>query len=162
MPFNFLLTNHLLNNTSWNESGTKISISPESGEKILFFKMDDGDNSNDLKKALNIKQSNQLICDLLIYYQKYDKSGIKKIACLAEGKGKDIKHAVEQIENMYKAFSSSLPQSVFSQLVWAAYIQVNPGSSSKNTKEFRQELINIGIKKCDIGKNKFENFIRNI
>lgn len=162
MPFNFLLINHLLYNTSWGESGTKISISPENGEKILFFKMDDGNNSRDLKEALAMNQDNQCICDLLIYYQKYNKNNIKKIACLAEGKGKDVKHAVEQVGNMYKSFKSILPDSVFRQLIWVAYIEGNSASSLKNTKELRQELINKGIKKCEIGKNKFEYFIRSV
>lgn len=162
MPFNFLLANHLQNNTSWSENGTKISISPENGEKILFFKIDDGENSKDLKKALNINQGNVTTCDLLIYYQKNDGNSTKKVACLAEGKGKDVNHAVEQIENIYKAFNKSLPREVFSQFTWTAYIQVNQGSSLKKTKELKNNLIGLGIKKCEIGKSRFENFIRNI
>ncbi|KKG79796.1 hypothetical protein [Methanosarcina mazei] len=162
MPFNFLLTNNLLCNTSWVENGTKISMSPENGEKILFFKLDDGNNSISLKKALNMRNDNQSVCDLLVYYQKIDVNNTKKIMCFAEGKGTDIKHAVEQIQNTYRVFCGSLPKSILGQVIWTAYIQGNPGSSLKNTKELKNELICSGIKKCEIGKTKFEQFIRTV
>jgi hypothetical protein len=162
MPFNFLLTNNLLCNTSWVENGTKISMSPENGEKILFFKLDDGSNLIALKKALKVKSDNSTVCDLLVYYQKINGSNSKKIMCFAEGKGTDIKHAVEQIQNTYRLFCDSLPNPVLRQVIWTAYIQGNSGSSLKNTKELKSELINSGIKKCDIGKAKFEQFIRTV
>jgi hypothetical protein len=164
MPFNFLLVNNLLNITSWEESGTKISISPKNGEKILFFKLDDKNKPEkvqELKNALGMKSDKQTMCDLLIYYQVNESDTTNKIICLAEGKGKDIEHGVEQIKNTYTSLKNKLPTKIFNQLTWAAYIQVNQSSSLKKKKEPIQKLIDLGIKKYDIGKDDFGNFIRN-
>ncbi|WP_048178938.1 hypothetical protein [Methanosarcina sp. MTP4] len=152
------LLQHLLCNTSWNEEGNEISISPQAGEKFLFFRIDDQSNEG-LKECLGMNGNNQQICDLLIYYQKKANNNNRfiKVVCLAEGKGKDISHAVDQIKNTFRVFNSK-----FSGVTWAAYVEIHQKSSPRNVKKQKVELNSIGLEYCEIGKCKFQNFIRGI
>jgi hypothetical protein len=154
------LVQYLLCDTHWKENGTEISLLPLEGEKALFFRID-GENNEELKQYLGMSGKNEQMCDLLIYYQKKLGNGsFKKVICLAEGKGGDIPHAVKQIQNTYTATKDKLK--IFSGITWAAYIEINCKSSPRDVKRPISELASVGIKNCEIGKCKFQNFIRRI
>jgi len=147
---NNLLFNVLIHGTSYSENGKGVSITSKIGNStILFFHIDD-DNSI-------IKQNNpqDMICDLFIYVSHKNKGGNKnnnfndkKLLILAELKGSDIEHAVEQIKqthttlkNMFKSANLKLNKNI----EWIAII-VASGSSNKNTKKHEKELRKLGIK----------------
>ena len=148
---NNLLFNVLIHGTSYTEEGMHISINKGkiSGDStILFFHIDDDSSI--------IKQNNpqDMICDLFIYVShknsgnNKNNANDKKLLILAELKGSDIEHAVEQIKqthitlkNMFKSANLKLNKNI----EWIAII-VASGSSNKNTKDPKKELRKLGIK----------------
>ena len=160
MPFNFLLANHLLSGTSSKESRVNVSIKPENGETILFFRLD-SDGNRQLRKCLAIGDTG-IICDLLIYH--FSINNKKPKICLVEQKGKDISHAVKQIENVYDAFRKNLnaQSNIFDEFSWGAFIQTNKQCSVPHMgKQLLKPLEKKGLK-CRVGKKDIDVFIRNI
>src|SRR5438034_267740 len=92
MPFNTLLLTSLVSGTSVVESGVTARVERQSGEQILFFALDNAAVRKDLKIVGEI-------CDYLVFYVREEQKTrrAQKVFCLLELKGKDIKHAVDQI-----------------------------------------------------------------
>ncbi len=133
MPFNTLLLTCLSAGTSFTEAGVQVGIRPEPGETILFFSIDDQSNVTcQFRKNLKIKGP---LCDLLILYSRRDKTTL----CLVELKGKNLKHAVEQLSNTFHALRSKLRKPLADQIVWKACIR-QQGHSPKETKHLRKTL----------------------
>jgi hypothetical protein len=165
MPFNILLLNHLLcNQTSYGEEGTKISIDRKNDENIFFFHLDN-DKQDTLKSYLGLREEREFICDLLIYYHKKEKEPTKRVLCLAENKGKDVKHGIEQIENIYNALHPKINKSCknyFNSYAWAGFVQMKKGTRApKNIKTMADDIKKKGLA-FDIGRKEgdFRRFIR--
>ncbi len=134
MPFNTLLLNCLLHGTSFSEKGATVHIKPQTGETILFFGIDDNDRECSLRQTLGMQQG--VICDLVVFYARQDSE--KKVICLVELKGSDVKHAARQIKSVHQHFSKSLRQHV-RWIDWRACIYMG-GSAHKDMKKVRLEL----------------------
>ncbi len=63
MPLNILLLMSLIDGTSVTQSGVTVNVKRLTGEKILFFRLDD----QSIKSILELTGS---ICDYLVFYQK--------------------------------------------------------------------------------------------
>ncbi len=105
MPFERLLfTSCLLpGRTSFKESQASVEISPQPGETILFFcideqsKGDSGCSGCGLRKDLWDTQQGEPTCDLLVFYAKAD----RRVLCFVELKDNrsDTGHATDQVIN---------------------------------------------------------------
>jgi hypothetical protein len=139
MPFNSLILSCLLSrDTSFKDIGTgrEIKIKPDSDETILFFIIDSESNkSSTFRVDLSIKGE---ICDLLILYSAKDSN--EKIICLTELKGKDIKHATEQVKNTFNAMINNLDKEHLKRIKWKCYIHMNRCSSPQDLKKLRSQL----------------------
>jgi hypothetical protein len=147
---NNLLFNVLIHGTSYEENGKKVKItkSKNSGDStILFFHIDDNNSI--------IKQNNprDKICDLFIYVSNKNKGGNKnnnfndkKLLILAELKGSDIKHAVEQIKQTHTTLKNMFKNANLNKNIeWNAII-VASGGSIKNPKKYQKEFAKSKIK----------------
>ena len=163
MPFNLLLANHLYRGTSFTESGVPASIKPERDETILFFHLDSDENRRQFNQYLDIANTGELICDLLIYYFKHAHNEPEKAICLVELKGRDVSHGVEQLLNTYKIFNKKLTGvRPFQNVKWGACIMIHPKSSApKNTKKVLKPLEDKGLK-CGIQRKELGTFIRSL
>ncbi len=99
MPFNTLLLTCLKSGKSFGEGKARVSVSrPKeyaSKETVIFFSTDDQSNEKStLRDDLGV---NGALCDLVVFYAP--DNGDKKVLCLVELKGKNIKPAVEQVTN---------------------------------------------------------------
>lgn len=81
MPFNTLLLHNFIHATSVNENGVRAVAQQLSGERILFFHMDDANTS----RILGV-QKGEGVCDYLVLYSKeIERSGeYKKVICREE------------------------------------------------------------------------------
>jgi hypothetical protein len=119
MPFNSLLLVSLITETHFSESGVKVKMTQEAGEKVLFFKMD----QKAVRDSLRI---NGHICDGLVFYCR----GNEKTCCFVELKGNKLDTAVEQVVNTCKHLKEEIKvslermdcQSLLKQISWKAYI----------------------------------------
>ena len=102
MPFNDLIINGLKHESNHSEEGKKISLNPKSGERILFFEIDN-DNCITKNEIIKFKEEKYptekgAVCDLLILYSK---EGLdRKLFMLVELKGDttdEIKKGIRQI-----------------------------------------------------------------
>lgn len=97
MLFETLLLQCLMRGMSLGDSGGRISLNLTEGETGAFFKLDNRQS----EACLRVQGE---ICDGLVLYTRKD----EKIFCLAELKGKNTDHAVEQILNTYKYLKMNL------------------------------------------------------
>ena len=163
MPFNTLLLTCLKSGKSFGESGARVSVSRpniyDSKETVLFFSIDDqSDEKSTLRDDLGLEGA---LCDLVVFYAP--DSGDKKVLCLVELKGKDIKHAVEQVTNTCRSLKNNFNNKThIQQITWKAYI-LTTGGAHKNTKRtMDKELAEyFGKKNCDIStKENICEFLR--
>jgi hypothetical protein len=163
MPFNLLLANHLYRGTSFTESGVSASIKPERDETILFFHLDSDENRRQFNQYLDIANTGELICDLLIYYFKHAHNEPEKAICLVELKGRDVSHGVEQLLNTYEIFNKKLTGvRPFQNVKWGAVIINHPRSPTpKQTKHLLKPLKDKGLK-CGIQRKELGTFIRSL
>lgn len=103
MLFETLLLQCLMRGMSLGDSGGRISLNLTEGETGAFFKLDNRQS----EACLRVQGE---ICDGLVLYTRKD----EKIFCLAELKGKNTDHAVEQILNVCKKQVNTIR--------WKAYI----------------------------------------
>ena len=135
MPFNTLLLTCLKSGKSFGESGARVSVSrPKkhaSKETVLFFSIDDqSDEKSTLRDDLGVEEA---LCDLVVFYAP--ENGDKKVLCLVELKGKNIKHAVEQVTNTCRSLKNNFNNKThIQQITWKAYI-LTTGGAPKNTKQ---------------------------
>lgn len=139
MPFNSLILSCLLSrDTSFKDIGTgrEIKIKPENDETILFFVIDSESNkSSTLRDDLSIEGK---ICDLLILYSPKD--GDKKVICLTELKGKDIKQATEQVKNTFNSLTKKFDKNHLVKIKWKSYIHMNRCSAPHDLKKLKSQL----------------------
>jgi len=136
MPFNTLLLNCLIHRTSFSEEGARVSIKRQPGEITLFFNIDEQSNRKcGLRRTLGMGES--VICDLVVFHTHRDND--KKVICLVELKGSDVKHAAKQVINTYQHFRKSLARPLLQRIDWKACIYLK-GSAPKETKKVRQDL----------------------
>lgn len=134
MPFNTLLLTCLKSGKSFSEGRARVRVSrPKeyaSKETVLFFSVDDQSNPRStLRDDLEMEGA---LCDLVVFYAP--DSGDKKVLCLVELKGKDIKHAVEQVTNTCRSLKNNFNKTHIQQITWKAYIRTT-GGAPKNTKQ---------------------------
>jgi hypothetical protein len=84
--------------TSVSESGLTVSIKPSKDETIQFYCAD----CHHTRSKLCMTREEQTSCDYVVLYTKNIQSNEKELLCFLELKGKDIRHAAEQIRNAYK------------------------------------------------------------
>jgi len=102
MPFNTLLLTCLTLGRSCSESGIRVQMSSKPGEVALFFDIDEQTNpSSTLRRDLGMEGG---ICDCIVYYVQEN----RKVICFVELKGRDVKHAGDQVLNTYGYFKRSL------------------------------------------------------
>jgi hypothetical protein len=136
MPFNALLLVSLISDTHFSESGVEVSMVQKSGEKLLFFKMD----QPIVREALHIEGH---ICDGLVCYFR----GNEKIFCLVELKGCRLDTAVDQIINTHKHLKSQFTSSLdkmnhkkyLHMITWKAYV-CSRGSTPKELSHYKKTL----------------------
>jgi hypothetical protein len=84
---------------------------------------------------------------------------------LAEAKGKDVKHAVEQIDNVYSALYKKMNENcmpLFDGIIWAAYICVHKGSSAPSGTKIQTSILDDKGIKCKVGKGDLDDFLRKL
>jgi hypothetical protein len=142
MPRNTLLliflTNLLAecksNKTTLEEGRGKISISPERGEVVHVFKIDNTSG----RQVLQMQEGT--ICDGLIFLGKELEAPRRYMEtfCLVELKGGDIEHAIKQIlnthTNLWKLLLDSKCKDQLSTFKKKAYIYQH-GSAPRQTKQ---------------------------
>lgn len=146
MPFNTLLLTCLKHGTSFQDPDPrargKVSIVPGTGETILFFPIDDQQQRNApclMRQELGL--SKKPVCDLLVFFANESE---EIVLCLVELKGRDVAHAVEQIEETYAALNELAARSSISPRLWQrvhlkGYILMH-GSMPQDVKKFKKPL----------------------
>lgn len=104
MPFQTLLFDSLLPGSSYGEQGTRVSVKQESGETVLFFRLDQPFHE---KKGLRryLKQD-QPVSDILVFYRR-NQEAVPRL-CLVELKGGDLDHALDQLRATHQVLESHL------------------------------------------------------
>jgi hypothetical protein len=144
MPFNTLI---LLcpppTDTNFKGVGSKSRVSMErrENEKVSFFDISGQEKAGSfLRKNWGMKDA-EPICDGIIYYTSTE-NPTKRIICLVELKGTDIKHAIEQVTHTRDVLERQLRLTLKSNLyniVWKGYVHV-PSSAMSNTKLLKKEI----------------------
>ncbi len=137
MLFDTLVLTCLCRGTSYNESGKRIRIEPETNERAAFFEIDE--NSNEYSAFRRDFSVNGPVCDLIVFYTPHDSKDCTKILCFVELKGIDVKHASDQIVATYHAIRDKIPQIYRNEIKWKGYILTH-GGAPKNTKKYKAEL----------------------
>lgn len=160
MPFNLLLTNHLIHGTSFKESGVPLSIRPGKDETIILFHLDSDKNRHKFNKFFDFADTGETICDLLIYYFNHSHDESKKAICLVELKGIDTSHAVKQLSNTHEKISKKFMENgLFQDLKWGACIY----SKSSVPKNMKSLLTPLSKKiKCKIITKDIHIFLRDL
>ena len=136
MPFNSLLLVSLITETHFSESGIKVKMTQEAGEKVLFFKMDQ-------KAVRDSMRIDCQICDGLVFYCR----GNEKTCCFVELKGNKIDTAVEQVITTCKYLKDEIKvslarmdcQPLLKQISWKAYI-CSRGDIPKGARTYQKLL----------------------
>ena len=154
MPFNTLLLTCLTLGRSYSESGIGVQMRSKPGEVALFFAIDDQTNpSSTLRSDLGIEGS---ICDCIVYYVQEN----RKVICFVELKGRDVKHAGNQVLNTYRYFKQSLDKrlrslskacrSQLGQIEWMGLICYSSAAPSGDVRAVSDRF------KKEFGKNKYD------
>jgi hypothetical protein len=136
MPFNSLLLVSLITETHFSESGVKVKMTQEAGEKVLFFEMD----QKAVRDSLRIDGH---ICDGLVFYCREN----EKTCCFVELKGNKLDTAVEQVINTCKYLKDEIKaslgrmgcQPLLKQISWKAYI-CSRGNIPKGARNYQKLL----------------------
>lgn len=150
--------------TRFQENKTFVEISPEKGETILFFCIDDKSGSHlncskcGLRSDLWGNKEGNPICDLLVFYAKDD----RRVLCFVELKDnkKDFRHAVEQVTHTYNTIKEKLR--LTNNYTIQAFLVGYTGSVPQNHKESENVLNNCFGKNYSYrAKNtEFADFLR--
>jgi hypothetical protein len=81
----------LMNGTSVQESGLKVSAEKQRDENILFFRTD----CNNGRKCLNMMEEGRKICDYIVFYTKNQVK--REVVCFLELKGSREDDAIRQV-----------------------------------------------------------------
>ncbi len=158
-----LLSSCRSSKTSYKEGKGKVSISPEEGEDICFFIIDNDVGYEALKidrKALRTDKKG-VICDCLVFFGRKgteSKEYVEKF-CLVELKGSDLEHVMHQIinthEHLWELLTYSPCKHNLSKFVKKAYIyrQGNTPKETKHLTGLRNQLINIFESNFEHGRN---------
>ena len=136
MPFNSLLLVSLVAETHFSESGVRVKMTQEAGEKVLFFKMD----QKAVRDSLHIDGH---LCDGLVFYYR----GNEKTCCFVELKGNKLDTAVEQVINTCRHLKDEVKASLgrmdcqllLKQISWKAYI-CSRGAIPKEIQPYQKLL----------------------
>jgi hypothetical protein len=144
-PASAVLVSCLIPDTHFSEKGCRVSVVPEVDEIILFFVIDDQSNPNcALRRTLGIERGTT--CDVLVWYVKGNQ--IRRVSCLVELKGSNVKKAGDQIKNVYRLLQAMFPP----QIEWKAYILLH-GSAPRETIAVKRDLEKTLHGKCEIKRN---------
>jgi hypothetical protein len=162
-----LLTPCLLTGeTRLDESQASVWVTPQKGETILFFSVDDQSNSDcRLRQKLWGNQVGEQLCDLIVLYAK----GEKRVFCFVELKDniKDFGKATKQVTNTYEYFKRHLKL----KYIPKACIVAASGSPLQEHEKYHSQLLkifkqanNISILQGKNPKNKdeFGDFLRDV
>jgi hypothetical protein len=138
MPFNTLILSCLLSrDTSFSEKGARVSVTPLSGETILFFVIDE--NSNERSNFRNDLDINGKVCDLLVLFAKRDCEN--KILCFVELKsGDDFKKGTNQIIDTYNSLKAHFSREHLQKIKFKGYVFARTMGSPQDTKKWRAKL----------------------
>ena len=147
LPFEILLLSDCLlpGLTSFKEGKATVEVTPDEGETILFFNIDDQSNPGcKLRKFLWATQTGQTICDLIVFYAKER----ERVICFVELKENmsDLGHATDQVINTYTSFKLHLNSSYKPK----AFIYGYAGSVPHEHQEYQNKLSKV------FNKNNFE------
>ena len=149
MPFNTLLLTSLMPGASVSESGVSVGVERQADETVLFFKID----NTPVRKDLGI-QEGEAGCDYVAFYSKENRI----VLCFVELKGKDVKHAVEQIIHTYRRIQELLKYRPcwprLDHITWKAYVCYNAHSPISQTKPYVDQLKKV------FGSEKNYNIVR--
>ena len=140
MPFNSLVLKCLTTKTSHTDAGTEVRMTPQAGERILLFVIDDSSNPGCTFRIDMGLRPTDIICDCIFFYLQDGRP--KKVLCLTELKGSDLKHAVEQILSTYRLLSEKCGRKNAQQIEWKACIRVRTSSPVQMPSNMK-ELINL-------------------
>jgi len=163
-----LLTRCLLTGeTRLDESQATVWVTPQKGETILFFHVDDQSNpSCSLRQKLWGNKIGEPLCDLIVFYAKGD----ERVFCFVELKDnlKDVGKATEQLINTYQ----HVKQHFKSKYTAKACIVAAGGSPLQEHHKYHDKLLKIFKQPNNIiilqGKNvtskedRFGDFLRGI
>ena len=160
-----LLRNCLIHGTSFTESGVRVYVNPQSGEKVRFYVLDEQSNP-DCTLRQDLEMSGR-ICDILVSYTRQGKS--RAILCLVELKGRNLERAAEQIVNTCRYLWSYLEQQLeveaFRKIEWKACLCRHKKSRapSKTAERAKMRLRDFGkFSMYDVTRNPdMGRFLRN-
>lgn len=140
MALNRLVWNCFLQKTSFEESRLKVAISPNSDEKVLFFRTDSADG----RLALGIA-SNEPASDVVVFYRCQNAA---PVFLLVELKSSDLSHAVDQLNRVYQALSGLMPGEcpALPRPRFKALVVMSCGSPSNKVKALQRGAKGLDIK----------------
>ena len=146
-PFEILLLSPCLlpGKTSFKEGEASVKVEPEADETILFFNIDDQSNPGcKLRNFLCGKETEQQICDLIVFYAKER----ERVICFVELKEniRHLGHGTKQVINTYNTFKRHLKKSYTAK----AFIFAPAGSSPREHDKYQRELLK------EFGKDNFD------
>ncbi len=92
----------LIDGTSVQERGLRVSIKPLKDETIQFYRTD----CDPARDKLSMGQDERKCCDYVVLYLKDMQNDQKELLCFLELKGSDFEHAVKQTINTCKYMRS--------------------------------------------------------
>jgi hypothetical protein len=101
MVLNRLLWDCLNQDTSVAEHNVGIAISPNPGERVLFFRIDPAR----FKKRFGLRDDTAL-CDVIVFYRR---NGLPPQFIFIELKSDDVSHAERQIRETAAAIKNAMP-----------------------------------------------------
>ena len=142
--------------TSFKEGKATVEVTPDEGETIIFFNIDDQSNpACKLRNFLWGTQRGQRMCNLMVFYAKKSEKESKseRVICFVELKENmsDLGHATDQVINTYNSFKSHLKLSYTPK----AFIYGSAGSVPYERQEYQNKLSKV------FKKNNFEISRRN-
>lgn len=146
MPFNTLvMVCPTSNKTSFSGTGSKVSMTPNSNEKVFFFDIGMQAVANSLLRQDWGMKDDEPLCDGIIYYTDVNQN--KTIICLVELKGRQLNHALDQVVHTQKVMRQVLKETLakrasnphFSNVIWRGYIYQNKSAPS-NIKLLQGEI----------------------
>ncbi len=128
--------------TSFGERGKSVSVEPEAGEIVLFFRSD----SPDFRSCVGLT-SVEKACDIMVFYYKSP----KMVICFVELKGSEIEKAHEQIRETHRAFLNASGSGNTQGVEWKGLVITDSGSSARNRPKSNGEIKIVETKHGNIG-----------
>jgi hypothetical protein len=151
MPFNTLI---MIcpppTGTTFRDAGGKVSMTPNSDEKVYFFDISEQEKANSFLREDWGMKNDEAICDGIIYYHKLEKGNLRRIICLVELKGTAIKHAIDQATHTHEilttklqaSFKSKVRNPILNSIIWKTYI-FQSSKAPSNWKPYEAQLISV-------------------